>query len=79
MSWEAWGESDDGMDGYVTEKRAEEFFIAGAQQMREMLARFVEQDGNPTLAMSLRANWIPNWGPDPGKPENIEEDLWGAV
>lgn len=79
MSYGAWGDGEDGMDGYVTEKRAEEFFIAGAQQMREMLARFVEHDGNPDLAQSLRANWVPNWGKDPGKPEKVEDDLWAAV
>lgn len=66
-------------DGYVTDNRAEDFFRAGAQQMREMLARFVEHDGNPILAQSLRANWVPNWGADPGKPETIEEDIWGAI
>lgn len=79
MSLGAWGDEGDGVDGYVTDARAEEFFIAGAQQMREMLARFVEQGGDATTAMSIRANWVPNWGPDPGKPDDIHDDLWAAV
>ena len=66
-------------DGYVTDDRAEEFFRAGAQQMREMLARFVEQGGDVTTAGSIRANWVPNWGEDPGKPEKVYDDLWAAV
>ena len=40
-------------------------FVAGAQACREMLARFVEQGGDPITAASIRANWSPRWGPDP--------------
>lgn len=32
-----------------------------------MLARFVEQGGDATTAASIRANWNPSWGPDPGR------------
>jgi hypothetical protein len=79
MSLEAWGdEGDIGPDGYVTEDRAEELFIAGAQAMREMLARFVEQGGDDTTAMSIRANWHPGWGKDPGRPEAVVSDIWDA-
>jgi hypothetical protein len=77
MSLEAWG--DDGMDGHegcVTEERAEECFVAGLQAMREMLARFVEQGGDATTAMSIRANWNPDWGKDPGRPEKVVSDPW---
>ncbi len=77
MSLEAWG--DDGMDGHedcVTTERAEEIFVIGLQAMREMLARFVEQGGDTTTAMSIRANWNPDWGTDPGRPETIVKDPW---
>jgi hypothetical protein len=80
MSYEAWGAGDDdGDDGRVTTERAEELFIAGAQAMREMLARFVEQGGDATTAGSIRANWPPSWGEDPGKLEGeIPRDCWDA-
>jgi hypothetical protein len=42
--------------------------LRGLQDMREMLARFVEQAGDATTAASLRANWNPEWGDDPGQP-----------
>ena len=75
---------DDGGDaheGYVTEERAREMFIAGAQYMREMLARFVEQGGDPVIAGSIRANWVPSWGADPGPipaTDPIVADPWQA-
>lgn len=68
MSYEAWHD-DNEHDGYVTEERAEEAFRAGARAAREMLARFVEQGGDARTAMSIRANWHPAWGDDPGRPE----------
>lgn len=40
-------------------------FRRGAQEMRHMLANFVEQGGDPTTANSLRHNWNPDWGDDP--------------
>lgn len=76
MSYEAWGDGDYGLDGYVTDARAEEIFILGLQAMREMLARFVEQGGDHNTAMSIRANWNPEWGPDPGRPDSIVSDCW---
>lgn len=75
MSLEVYGDGDDGGDG-VTEDRAQEMAITAAQVMREMLARFVEVD-NPVMAQSIRANWIPTWGADPGKLEGpIPSDIW---
>lgn len=41
-------------------------FRTGAAAMREMLANFVEQGGDSVTAESLRANWSPSWGSDPG-------------
>lgn len=49
-------------------------FESGLQSMREMLARFVEQGGNPEIAQSMRLNWNPSWGPDPGKPDEIAKN-----
>lgn len=73
MSYEAWGYNDD--DGGYTEDRMDDAFRCGLQAMREMLARFVEQGGDATTAMSIRANWNPAWGIDPGKPDAVS-DSW---
>ncbi len=72
---------DDGIDdheGYVTEDRAEEMFALGAQAFREMIARFVEQGGDATTAASIRANWHPGWGKDPGPLDVVPSDAWTA-
>lgn len=50
-------------------------FVAGAQAMREMLSRFVEQSGierDKVIAHSMRLNWNPSWGDDPGAPPEGE-------
>lgn len=80
MSYEAWGDGDDDIhEGYMTAERAEELFTAGLQVMREMLARFVEQGGDTTTAASIRANWNPSWGKDPGKLDgDIPQDCWSC-
>ena len=38
---------------------------AGASSCRDMMAGFVEGQGHPLLAVSIRANWNPAWGKDP--------------
>lgn len=48
-------------------------FREGAQHMREMLARFVAQGGDAVTANSLRLNWNPTWGPDPGAPQDHDD------
>jgi hypothetical protein len=51
-------------------------FRLGAQGCREMEARFVEQGGDTTTAQSIRLNWNPHWGSDPGAPsENVYNQL----
>ncbi len=56
-----------------------ELFRAGLQAMREMLARFVEQGGGgEMIAQSLRANWNPSWGEDPGRPERVAQS-WDEI
>lgn len=42
-------------------------FQRGAQACREMMARFVEVT-HPQIAQSIRLNWHPGWGGDPGQP-----------
>ncbi len=66
---------DEAYEGYVTEERAAEFFVGGLRAMREMLARFVESE-SPAIAQSMRLNWNPSWGPDPGRPEVIVKECW---
>jgi hypothetical protein len=43
-------------------------FRAGLLACREYMARFVEQGGDATTAQSIRANWWPVLGDDPGAP-----------
>jgi hypothetical protein len=44
------------------------YFRAGLLACREYMARFVEQSGQPEIAASIRANWWPDLGGDPGAP-----------
>ena len=44
------------------------YFRAGLLACREYMARFVEQGGDKTTAQSIRANWWPHLGDDPGAP-----------
>jgi hypothetical protein len=47
-------------------------FRAGLIACREYMARFVEQGGNPDIAASIRANWWPVLGADPGPPRLLD-------
>jgi hypothetical protein len=60
-------------DDCFSEEDAQKFFTSGLQAMREMMARFVEQGGDHATAESIRANWNPSWGDDPGRPELIAQ------
>jgi hypothetical protein len=76
MSYEVFGDGDDDR-GFTDEHVADigaACFRRGAQITREMLARFVEQGGDTTTACSIRANWNPEWGADPGRPNDAEYD-----
>jgi hypothetical protein len=79
MSYEAWGDGGDQDANGFTEDRVIDFWRYGLQVMREMQARFVEQGGDATMANSIRMNWNPSWGKDPGKFEGeIPADPWNA-
>lgn len=73
-------------DGYWSDDEVENkvstAFVCGAQQMREMLARFVEQGGSDLekrIATSIRANWTPGWGDDPGEPADVHNAIDAAL
>ena len=75
MSLEAWGDEGDTDSGFTDERMGEigtECFRRGVQMCREMMARFVEQGGDTVTADSIRANWNPNWGADPGAPSDAD-------
>lgn len=79
VSLEAWGdEGNIGPEGYVSEERAEELFRAGAQAMREMLARLFEMADHDQWAKRVRGEWHPGWGDDPGRPDEVVDDIWVA-
>lgn len=53
------------------------FFRAGLLACREYMARFVEQGGSEqekSIAASIRANWWPSLGADPGAPRRLNYD-----
>lgn len=50
------------------------YFRAGLLACREYMARFVEQGGDATTAASIRANWWPSLGDDPGPPRLFNFD-----
>lgn len=45
---------------------------AGFILCREVMARFVEQGGDAQSAASIRANWLPALGEDPGGPRKYD-------
>lgn len=50
-------------------------FRAGLLACREYMARFVESE-NKGIACSIRANWWPSLGKDPGMPRLNRFDEW---
>lgn len=48
-------------------------FRAGLLACREYMAAFVEAE-SPSIAASIRANWWPSLGADPGRPRRIRWD-----
>lgn len=57
------------VDGLITRNPLSQvMFRAGLLACREYMARYVEQGGDATTAQSIRANWWPVLGDDPGAP-----------
>lgn len=50
------------------------YFRAGLLACREYMARFVESGGDKVTAQSIRANWWPSLGDDPGPPRLFDFD-----
>ena len=77
MSLEVWGDEGDAADTF-TEDAVYEYWRYGLRTAREMIARFVEPQ-SPEIAASIRANWHPGWGKDPGQLTDAEipTDPWG--
>lgn len=48
------------------------YFRAGLLASREYMACFVEQGGHPEIAQSIRSNWWPQLGDDPGAPRLLD-------
>lgn len=48
-------------------------FRAGLLAAREYMAAFVEAE-SPSIAASIRANWWPSLGADPGRPRRLRWD-----
>jgi hypothetical protein len=70
----------DHADPLFTEERVDEAFRDGAAAMREMLARFVEQMGDTATASSIRLNWHPGFGTDPGQVSGeLPISAWGMT
>lgn len=57
-------------------KAQEEGFIAGAQQMRALVASLLVDQ---SLEVRIRQLWIPEWGTDPGKPDAIYKNFQDAL
>lgn len=77
MSLEAWGDEIPGMpDGYITEERADEAFVAGLVAMREHIARHADQYWRDGVGDAVRHVWREPWGEDPGMPQDVADSCW---
>jgi hypothetical protein len=79
MSLEAWGDGPWDEGGPTVEESIQNAFVDGAQACRELMARFVENAGDAQTAASIRANWHPEWGDDPGPLTEIPVDACGMT
>lgn len=63
------------LDGVMSQNPVSQvYFRAGLLACREYMARFVEQGGDAVTAASIRANWWPSLGDDPGAPRQLRFD-----
>jgi len=63
---------DDELQEAMLNPATQVMFRAGLLACREYMAAFVEQGGNKDIAASIRANWWPALGPDPGRPRRLK-------
>lgn len=64
----AWAAAQEGYQNPVSQVALRAGFLI----CREYMARFVEQGGDASTAASIRANWIPPMGTDPGLPRRYD-------
>lgn len=63
---------DDELQEAMLNPATQVMFRAGLLACREYMAAFVEQGGNKDIAASIRANWWPSLGADPGRPRRLK-------
>lgn len=68
----ALGPNIDFLDVTTRNPISQVFFRAGLFACREHMARFVERGGDVATAQSIRANWWPELGDDPGAPRLLD-------
>ena len=67
------GMVDDELQEAMLNPATQVMFRAGLLACREYMASFVESE-NPAIAASIRANWWPALGADPGPPRRMRFD-----
>lgn len=72
------GMVDDELQEAMLNPATQVMFRAGLLACREYMASFVESE-NPAIAASIRANWWPALGDDPGQPRRLHwNDLYAG-
>lgn len=69
------GMVDDELQEAMLNPATQVMFRAGLIACREYMASFVESE-NPAIAQSIRLNWWPSLGADPGPPRRLK---WSEV
>lgn len=67
------GMVDDELQQGMYNPATQVMFRAGLLAAREYMAAFVASE-NPAIAESIRANWWPSLGDDPGRPRRLNWD-----
>ena len=62
--------TEDELQAAMLNPATQVMFRAGLLACREYMAAFVASE-NPSIAASIRANWWPSLGPDPGRPRRL--------
>lgn len=70
------GMVDDELQQAMLNPATQVMFRAGLLAAREYMAAFIASE-NPAIAASIRANWWPSLGADPGRPRRLRfDELW---